>query len=101
MTLVAHPSRWTIGPISTPTLVWGHVRHTDGRQHACGTCGVVLLTGEDPHSFCCGPGGLHFKDVQPLPPLPPQYDTFINHPRISALSRNLLNICRIWKWVSG
>ncbi|KAH7907761.1 hypothetical protein BJ138DRAFT_973834, partial [Hygrophoropsis aurantiaca] len=77
---------WVIGPISTPKLVWGEQRA--GQVHKCTTCGILLLTGEDA-GFCCGDKGSRFQDVPPLPPLPPQYAVFINHPQISALSRVL------------
>ena len=79
---------WTIGPISTPRLQWGEIRH--GHVHKCPTCNVVLLTGESP-GFCCGPQGSKFNEVQPLPPLPEEYNAFINHPDISQKSR-LLNL---------
>lgn len=74
---------WVIGPISTPTLAWGARRR--GREHKCPTCGIKLLTGEEA-GFCCGPGGSRFSAVPCLPPLPPEYNAFINDPRISALS---------------
>jgi hypothetical protein len=77
---------WTIGPISTPRLRWGEIR--GGRTHRCPVCGVILLTGEDP-GFCCGPQGSHASDVEPLPPLPQEFDTFINDPNISSSSRVL------------
>ncbi|KAF9477676.1 hypothetical protein BDN70DRAFT_810345, partial [Pholiota conissans] len=79
-------STWFISPLSTPRLLWGAIRA--GRQHACPTCRVVLLTGETP-GFCCGPNGSKFLDVPPLPPLPPEYDIFMNDLRISSLSRVL------------
>ncbi|KAK7002201.1 hypothetical protein R3P38DRAFT_2557039, partial [Favolaschia claudopus] len=77
---------WEIGPISNPRLAWGAKR--GNRSHCCSTCGIALLTGED-SGFCCGPGGSKFGDVKPLPPLPPEYTTFIEDPRISHLSRVL------------
>ncbi|EMD31000.1 hypothetical protein CERSUDRAFT_60644, partial [Gelatoporia subvermispora B] len=77
---------WRIGPISTPRLQWGQVRRN--QRHECRHCKVVLLTGEKP-GFCCGPNGSRVGDVQPLPPLPPQYDALISHPAISASSRSL------------
>ncbi|KAI0640435.1 hypothetical protein C8Q79DRAFT_921552, partial [Trametes meyenii] len=79
---------WDIGLISTPSLRWGEVRA--GRTHKCPTCGILLLTGETP-GFCCGPKGRRFEDVPPLPPLPPEYQLFVNHPNISANSR-ILNL---------
>lgn len=79
---------WIIGPISNPRLTWGEVRR--GHVHRCSVCGVVLLTGEYP-GFCCGPNGSKYNEVQPLPPLPPEYNTFLNHPDISSQSR-ILNL---------
>lgn len=81
-------STWAIGPISTPTLQWGARR--GNRVHRCPTCNIVLLTGEDP-GFCCGPQGSKFALTPPLPPLPPEYNTFINDRNISASSR-ILNL---------
>ena len=77
---------WYIGPIATPKLTWGHVY--GGRQHACPHCHVILLTGERP-GFCCGPNGKYAHSVAPLPPLPEEYDTFLNDSRISGSSRPL------------
>ncbi|KAJ7052403.1 hypothetical protein C8F01DRAFT_1261856 [Mycena amicta] len=67
-------------------LIWGSVR--GGRQHKCHTCGVLLLTGEK-SGFCCGPNGNRFLDVKPLPPLPPEFNIFLNDRDISKLSRRL------------
>ncbi|EIN10760.1 hypothetical protein PUNSTDRAFT_65796, partial [Punctularia strigosozonata HHB-11173 SS5] len=53
----------------------------------CPFCGVQLLTDER-SEFCCA-RGRRLGDVPRLPPLPPQYDAFINHPQISILSRKL------------
>lgn len=77
---------WLIGPISTPKLEWGTNRN--GAIHKCPICEVILLTGESP-GFCCGPRGSKFTDVPALPPLPDEYNTFINHPDISKQSRKL------------
>ncbi|KAJ7307871.1 hypothetical protein DFH08DRAFT_719879, partial [Mycena albidolilacea] len=77
---------WRIEPISTTRLVWGDKRM--GKTHACQTCGVLLLTGET-SGFCCGPKGARFNDVKPLPPLPPEFETFINDHHISQSSRIL------------
>ena len=77
---------WCISPIPTPKLTWGHVY--SGRQHACPHCHVILLTGERP-GFCCGPNGKYAHSVAPLPPLPDEYDTFLNDPRLSGSSRPL------------
>ncbi|PPR05450.1 hypothetical protein CVT24_007467 [Panaeolus cyanescens] len=77
---------WAIGPISDPKLKWGAVRN--GHRHECPHCHILLLTGERP-GFCCGKGGSRLNDVPSLPPLPPQYNVFINDPRISSLSRVL------------
>jgi hypothetical protein len=79
---------WEIGPISSPHLQWGTVSNNRGVTHGCKICGVILLTGERP-GFCCGPGGNRFALIPALPPLPPEYDTIINHPNISRLSRRL------------
>ncbi|KDQ49077.1 hypothetical protein JAAARDRAFT_143926, partial [Jaapia argillacea MUCL 33604] len=79
---------WTIGAISTPRLRWGEVRA--GHTHHCPTCEIDLLTGEDP-GWCCGKNGKFFNNVPPLPPLPPEFDIFINDPRISKES-HILNL---------
>ncbi|PPQ85813.1 hypothetical protein CVT24_002342 [Panaeolus cyanescens] len=77
---------WQIGPISDMRLTWGTIR--GGTPHECPYCHISLLTGETP-GFCCGPNGSRLHDVPPLPPLPPEYNTFINSPDISSLSRVL------------
>lgn len=79
---------WEIGAISSPRLEWGARRGET--SHRCKTCHISLLTGEQ-SGFCCGPGGARFGDVRPLPPLPPEYNTFLSDSRISHLSR-LLNL---------
>ena len=48
----------------------------------------MLLTGERA-GFCCGPNGNRYSAVQPLPPLPNEFNTFLNSPDISKLSRKL------------
>ncbi|KAJ7848794.1 hypothetical protein B0H13DRAFT_1645386, partial [Mycena leptocephala] len=79
---------WDIQPIASTRLIWGEKR--GDKSHSCRTCGVLLLTGES-SGFCCGPNGSRFNDVKPLPALPPEYNTFINDPRISQSSR-ILNL---------
>jgi len=79
---------WEIGPISSPHLQWGTAANNRGTPHSCKVCSVVLLTGERP-GFCCGPKGDRFALIPPLPPLPPEYDTIVNDPNISRLSRRL------------
>jgi hypothetical protein len=81
-------SLWTIGPIPTPRLTWGELRRDS--VHKCPWCGIILLTGEDP-GFCCGPRGSRLQDIPPLSPLPPSFQTLIDHPDISSLSR-ILNL---------
>lgn len=81
-------SLWKIGPISSPRLQWGVVTNNRGSTHACRICGVILLTGERP-GFCCGRNGDRFALIPPLPPLPPEYNTIVNDPSISRLSRRL------------
>ncbi|KAJ7816643.1 hypothetical protein B0H13DRAFT_1663256, partial [Mycena leptocephala] len=81
-------STWEIGPIPITHLAWGAQRGT--HSHCCTTCGISLLTGEQ-SGFCCGPGGSKFSEVKPLPPLSPEYTTFIDDPRISHLYR-ILNL---------
>ena len=72
---------WTIAPISTPRLTW---------RRQCPHCHLLLLTGERP-GFCCGADGKHVASITPLPPLPPEYNRFLNDRRISSLSR-ILNL---------
>ncbi|KAJ6556294.1 hypothetical protein B0H19DRAFT_947395, partial [Mycena capillaripes] len=84
-----HPvTTWQIGSISDPRLSWGAQRGT--HVHQCSKCSILLLTGESP-GFCCGPAGSKFHEVQPLPPLPPEFNIFLNDHRISHLSR-ILNL---------
>ena len=79
---------WQIAPLSTARLHWGERRA--GHVHSCRICGIILLTGER-SGFCCGPGGSKYHEVPPLPPLPPEYQVFINHRDISRHSR-ILNL---------
>jgi hypothetical protein len=77
---------WYIALFSYLTLRWGAIRN--GTPLSCPFCHVILLTGEK-HGFCCGPNGNCFLAIPPLPALPQEFDTFINNPHISHLSRNL------------
>ena len=77
---------WHIAAIASAVLDWA-VRKGDS-YHRCRICNIKLLTGERA-GFCCGVGGKYFANTSPLPPLPPQYAAFINHPNISAMSRVL------------
>src|ERR1700731_60049 len=79
---------WVMTNLVSSSLHWGDVHR--GSVHQCRICHVILLTGERP-GFCCGRNGSRYHHVRPLPPLPIEYDTFVNHPRISALSR-ILNL---------
>jgi hypothetical protein len=74
---------WFIRQLPTTTLSWGG---TASVPHQCPHCHIDLLTGEKP-GFCCGKKGSRLNNVPPLPPLPPEYNIFINDPRISSLSR--------------
>nr|GAT43072.1 ATP-dependent DNA helicase [Mycena chlorophos] len=77
---------WEIAQFPEVRLTWGAVRN--GVQHKCPTCGILLLTGERA-GFCCGPNGSRFHDVKALPPLPHEFNSFINDRRVSHLSRRL------------
>ena len=77
---------WQIAGISTPKLTWGHVWRN--RVNACPHCHVILLSGETA-GFCCGPNGKYGRTIPPLPPLPEEYDAFLNDPRLSGSSRPL------------
>jgi hypothetical protein len=79
---------WIIRRCRPAVLQWGQMRQ--GEPHSCRTCGILLLTGERP-GFCCGPGGRRFRDVPPLPPLPAEYESFLQEERLSSLSR-ILNL---------
>ena len=79
---------WKIAPLSSARLRWGEQRA--GHVHSCRICGILLLTGERP-GFCCGPGGSKYHQVPPLPPLPAQYQLFLDHHDISRHSR-ILNL---------
>jgi len=79
---------WIVGGISSPRLAWGPT--FNGQRKRCPHCQILLLTGERP-GFCCGPNGSRLNDVHPLPPLPPEYEIFMNHPQISSHSR-ILNL---------
>ncbi|EKM52950.1 uncharacterized protein PHACADRAFT_197384 [Phanerochaete carnosa HHB-10118-sp] len=41
--------------------------------------------------FCCGPNGAYLNRVRPLPPLPHEFQTFLNDPQLSEHSR-ILNL---------
>ncbi|KAF8588501.1 hypothetical protein K439DRAFT_1335112 [Ramaria rubella] len=75
---------WEIGPISKPRFVWG-AKHSN-RIHQCPFCHILLLTGECP-GFCCGNRGSQLNNVPPLPPLPDEFNVFLDQPNISQLSR--------------
>lgn len=77
-----------MGPIKTPNLQWGSTRGNE--THSCRYCHVDLLTGESA-GFCCGTKGKYANVPPALPPLPDEYNTFLNHPHVSSLSR-LLNL---------
>lgn len=77
---------WEISSISSPKLTWGQM--WADRQNACPRCGVILLTGEKA-GFCCGPDGKFGRAIPRLPPLPAQFDTFLDDPRLSGSSRPL------------
>jgi len=79
---------WMIAPISTPRLAWGSSSNNRSADRRCHICGVVLLTGERA-GFCCGPNGNRYPAIQPLPPLPDEFGTFLSSPDISRLSRKL------------
>ena len=79
---------WQIRNIPSFHLMWG--AHRRDRSHECPWCHLSLLTGERP-GFCCGRNGKYVNDPPRLPPLPIQFSTFLNDPRISSSSR-LLNL---------
>ncbi|KIM50784.1 hypothetical protein SCLCIDRAFT_144684 [Scleroderma citrinum Foug A] len=85
---MAQQPTWQIAPISSARLHWGE--QCTGRVHSCCICGILLLTGERP-GFCCGPGGSKYHQVAPLPPLPAQYQLFLDHRDISRYS-HILNL---------
>lgn len=85
---VSDPNTWQIGTIVSPMLRWGD--RCGNSYHRCRICNIELLTGERA-GFCCGIAGKYLNNTIPLPPLPPQYATFINHPHISSMSR-ILNL---------
>lgn len=79
---------WKIAPISAPRLTWGSSTNNRTTVRQCQTCGIELLTGEKA-GFCCGPKGNRYSAIQPLPPLPDEFNTFLKSPDISRLSRKL------------
>lgn len=79
---------WKIAQISAPQLTWGSSSNNRNADRRCSTCGIELLTGEKA-GFCCGSNGNRYSAVEPLPPLPDEFNVFINSPDISALSRKL------------
>ena len=85
---VSDSNTWQIGTIPSPVLSWSDPH--GGAYHRCRVCNIALLTGERA-GFCCGINGKYFNDTIPLPPLPAQYDAFINHPNISSMS-GVLNL---------
>ena len=82
------PDIWSIAPISTPRLTWGSSPKNRTRDRQCQTCRVELLTGEKA-GFCCGPNGNRYLAIQPLPPLPDEFNVFLKSPDISKLSWKL------------
>jgi hypothetical protein len=79
-------SLWTLKKnINFPVLQWG--AHSTRGYHRCPFCNIDLLTHEKP-GFCCGLQG-KYATLNPLPPLPEEYDTIISDPRISKDSRTL------------
>jgi hypothetical protein len=79
---------WQIRRIKSVDLRWGTTHKNT--PHCCPHCHIELLTGEHP-GFCCGKNGKYANDPPPLPNLPAEFDTFLNNPHISAVSR-LLNL---------
>ena len=79
---------WAIAPISTPRLTWGSSSNNRTTNRQCQTCGIELLTGKKA-GFCCGPNGNRYLAVEPLPPLPDEFQVFLGSPDISRLSRKL------------
>ncbi|KAF8230026.1 hypothetical protein L208DRAFT_1401068 [Tricholoma matsutake] len=59
----------------------------------CKYCNIKVLTGELTNDKCsvCGPRGTH--RLPPLPPFPADWNTFIHHPNLGALSRTFNNLC--------
>ncbi|KIJ37656.1 hypothetical protein M422DRAFT_124849, partial [Sphaerobolus stellatus SS14] len=55
----------------------------------CQYCNIPLLTGERSGGFCCGLRGKYAGVIEPLPPLPPQFQWLAMQPGISFLSRKL------------
>ncbi|KIO23674.1 hypothetical protein M407DRAFT_77834 [Tulasnella calospora MUT 4182] len=75
-----HISAFQTNPnVRAPRLQW---------NRRCRFCNIPLLTGET-SGFCCGPQGSKLYAARPLPPLPAEYNYFINDPNISSLSRKL------------
>jgi hypothetical protein len=79
---------WTMKAICPVHLSRGAVQR--GQVHQCPTCHISLLTGEKP-GFCYGMKGSHYTKVPPLPPLPEEYHSMIDHPELSSLS-HILNL---------
>ncbi|KIJ33384.1 hypothetical protein M422DRAFT_96029, partial [Sphaerobolus stellatus SS14] len=52
-------------------------------------CNIPLLTGERDSGFCCGQGGKYTNVVEPLPPLPAEFEWLAAQPNISPLSQKL------------
>lgn len=74
---------WVMHALHEPNFAWSPL-------HRCHYCHIQLFTGETP-GICCGLKGSHLHDVQPLPPLPVEFEVFINDPNISPSSR-ILNL---------
>jgi hypothetical protein len=72
--------RWNTKRQSPKVFYW---------EHRCSSCQILLLSCEKAKSFCCGAAGKYASVAPPLKPLPPSFETFINDPQISAMSRQL------------
>lgn len=88
---------WVIGPISTPQLAWGSSSNNRAANRRCPICGIVLLTGEKA-GFCCGLNGNHYSAIQPLPPLPDEFNIFLNSQTSQGYLKNSTSSFPSLRW---
>lgn len=79
---------WIIAPISTLQLTWGLSSNNHAAARQCPTCGIMLLTSEKA-GFAVVQTAIVSLLSNLSPPLPDEFNTFLNSPDISRVSQKL------------